>query len=65
MKYSSKSKNFLQRVGYGIFSDMFCENDFSISKENPNRKFKEATMRNAMRMYGFRKAYKEHDIIDN
>ncbi len=64
MKYC-KSMNFLQRVGYGIFSDMFCENDFSISKENPNKKFKQATLNNAMRKYGFRKAYKEHGIIDN
>lgn len=65
LKMKVKSKNFMQRVGYGIFSDMFCENDFSLCSATKNRKFKKATLNNAMKIYEFRKRYKDHGIIDN
>ena len=62
----SKSKKFLNIVTYGLFSDKFCENDFSIHTDTFNRGFKQATMNNTIRVSPqLRKEYKKHGIIDN
>lgn len=66
MENSSKSKNFLNRVAYGLLSDMFCENDFSLHTDTFNRQFKDCTIRNTMKVsYEFRKEYEKHEFLDN
>lgn len=66
MGNSSKSKNFLNRVAYGLLSDMFCENDFSLHNDTFNRRFKDGTIRKTMKVsHEFRKEYKKHEFIDN